>query len=873
MNRILGSTYREKGTSWSSLPTSGFAETGFLYDLNGNIKTLTRNDKRTDGTTMDVLTYDYGTTTAQSNKLLKVTDAGDKVTGFIDGTNATNDYTYDLNGNMLTDQNKGITSSITYNHLNLPVLVTKGGNSIQYIYDATGRKLSQVTTFGGRTKQTDYVGEFVYENDVLQFINHEEGRVVVTNTTLIYTNSFESTAGITATNATLTAVTKNGTEKYVQVTPAGTVAQSGAFPIGTTFPVQPGERYLIRVKGYRTGTSAAYIAVKVNGIDVNWPGATLPVATDLTAPSQETWVEQTVTIPANSDQGMEVGVTWNTVTSPASIYLNEIEVTRLDNTTPEYQYNLKDHLGNVRVTFTTKQETEAALATLEAAKEDDERSKFVRYDNARLVKNYLFDHTNGSSPTTVEGSAQRLSGQGNEVYGLGRSLSVMPGDVISMEVYAKYIDKTQTNWTPALAALLGQIAAGTAGSVVVDGSTYTASTSSFPFPGDELVNTASAPGTGPEAYLSWLVYDRNHTFMPAKSGYKRMGTTAAEHGQDVAHEKLSGTLSITEAGYVYVFISNEEGTSAYEVYFDDFKVTQVKSPVIASNDYYPFGLTFNSASRENSVKQDYLYSGKEQQDELNLGWIDFGMRMYQPELGRFLTQDRFAEKYFDFTPYHYGANSPIMFVDVNGDSLAVKEIDAGSTDKFKQNIQNGSGGYWLANVDANTGIVSLSENKDLEGNMSKDQASFVKALSSVINGNGVATINLVNNSESVVIGDIANNIVDVGDMQKLGTDGKLTAQKALVHEVSENYDVQVNKMSPTSAHQRAGNAENRFGDAMLNPLNRFTTPTNYPNLTTLTIPVIGPPEQRGVISIHLYKNNVLNVSGNSIKSWTPTLKK
>jgi uncharacterized protein RhaS with RHS repeats len=43
--------------------------------------------------------------------------------------------------------------------------------------------------------------------------------------------------------------------------------------------------------------------------------------------------------------------------------------------------------------------------------------------------------------------------------------------------------------------------------------------------------------------------------------------------------------------------------------------------------------------------------------------------MYDPAIGRFFTQDRFAEKYYDFTPYQYGANNPIKYIDVNGDSI------------------------------------------------------------------------------------------------------------------------------------------------------------------------------------------------------------
>ena len=71
-----------------------------------------------------------------------------------------------------------------------------------------------------------------------------------------------------------------------------------------------------------------------------------------------------------------------------------------------------------------------------------------------------------------------------------------------------------------------------------------------------------------------------------------------------------------------------------EVYFDDFKVTQIKSPVVQQDDYYPFGLTFNSYQRETSVPNQYQYNGNEMQDKLNLRWLDYGARMYMPEIGR-----------------------------------------------------------------------------------------------------------------------------------------------------------------------------------------------------------------------------------------------
>ncbi len=116
---------------------------------------------------------------------------------------------------------------------------------------------------------------------------------------------------------------------------------------------------------------------------------------------------------------------------------------------------------------------------------------------------------------------------------------------------------------------------------------------------------------------------------------------------------------------MYIYLSNEIGTPV-EVFFDDFKVEQIKSPVIQTNDYYPFGLAFNSYLRENSLDQKYLYNGKELQDELNLGWLDYGARAFMPDIGRWTTLDPLLEKFNSFSPYSYCLNNPIVLVDPDG---------------------------------------------------------------------------------------------------------------------------------------------------------------------------------------------------------------
>lgn len=329
----------------------------------------------------------------------------------------------------------------------------------------------------------------------------------------------------------------------------------------------------------------------------------------------------------------------------------------------EYQYAIADHQGNTRIVFSSATPTpDAPVATLETANENNEAAKFLKYEDVRKINFDMFDHTNSAATKY----AVRLSGTPSETYGLARSLAVAPGDKVKVEVFAKYVDPNSSNWTTTLNNLMTAIANGTtAPGTIIDGGFYgSPSASSIPFAG--VLERENDNGTGPKAYLNWLVFDKTFEPIPSKSGFRRLSNLPKENGSDVPHEKLEmPEITITEAGYVYVWFSNENETPI-EVYFDDFSVTHTPTNIVQYNEYYPFGLqTVNSWSREETINNNFLYNGG---SELNSATNNYEMffREYDPAIGRMNSVDPMADKYASLTPYNYSFNDPVYFNDPSG---------------------------------------------------------------------------------------------------------------------------------------------------------------------------------------------------------------
>jgi len=116
-----------------------------------------------------------------------------------------------------------------------------------------------------------------------------------------------------------------------------------------------------------------------------------------------------------------------------------------------------------------------------------------------------------------------------------------------------------------------------------------------------------------------------------------------------------------------------------EVYFDDFKVTHIKSPIIQTEDFYGFGLSFNSYSRESSIENKYLYNqGASDKKFLTERVLDLGLavdlskdRTYDYVTGRWWQIDPKADKegQESWSPYNYAFDNPIRYNDPYGDCI------------------------------------------------------------------------------------------------------------------------------------------------------------------------------------------------------------
>ena len=129
-------------------------------------------------------------------------------------------------------------------------------------------------------------------------------------------------------------------------------------------------------------------------------------------------------------------------------------------------------------------------------------------------------------------------------------------------------------------------------------------------------------------------------------------------------------------------------------------VDGVSGEVVETNDYYPFGSRWNTATNLTDQTNRFRYNSKEEQSSLYptavrnaISYIDYGARQYDPVLGRWFAQDPLSEKYYGISPYAFCAGNPVKYLDPDGEIIGTA-IDVASVaigiGSFIKNVRSGN---------------------------------------------------------------------------------------------------------------------------------------------------------------------------------------
>ena len=376
---------------------------------------------------------------------------------------------------------------------------------------------------------------------------------------------------------------------------------------------------------------------------------------------------------------------------------------------PEYQYGITDNQGNTRVLFTSATpQPETTTVNFEAlANTEVQNYPTGAYRNSMD----LYDHTDAGTTYTY---SQLLNGGNSGQVGISKSFKVFPGDKVKIEAYAKYSNpqNTSANLTTFTTSLL--VAFGAPTPAVGETGTISSGLASY----GGIIGSGDGPGNSefPKAFVNIVLYDKDYNLIDFTfdqiNGGEQVGVSPSAD-----HDYMSAEYTAKEAGYAYVFISNENPTLT-EVYFDDVTITRTPTNIVQYNEYYPFGLQAGTSWTRDNSKNSYLYNAG---SELNAtsGWYDLFFRNYDPALGRFVQVDPMAADVHELSSYNYANNNPALYNDPLGDKIC-GECDAerrawayanyklqSDYNNWYQDLQN-----WLGSVSSFGGSVFDHETLD-----------------------------------------------------------------------------------------------------------------------------------------------------------------
>ncbi|MGN6293479.1 MAG: DUF6443 domain-containing protein [Chitinophagaceae bacterium] len=335
-------------------------------------------------------------------------------------------------------------------------------------------------------------------------------------------------------------------------------------------------------------------------------------------------------------------------------------------TSLEYDYMIKDHLGNVRMVLTEQiKKDEYPAATMETAQAATENTFYSNLDATRVNRpsGYTDTYTDPNDKVAL------VRGDGNKI-GPAILLKVMAGDQFNVKGSAWWTGSSSGTNTSPLTSIVSALISGAPG---VSGGKIgaTSLTSAILDPQVNLFLTNDQPAVSgkPKAYLNWILFDEQFKYV----GNGQSGAEAVEASGVVKQFNRPG-LPVNQNGYLYIYTSNE---TSYDVFFDNLQVTHVRGPLLEETHYYPFGLTMAGISSKalsfgGPENKKNKFQNQEFNDDLGVNYYEFKYRNHDPQIGRFIQIDPLAEEYVHNSTYAFSENRVTSSVEIEG--LEAKDL-------------------------------------------------------------------------------------------------------------------------------------------------------------------------------------------------------
>ncbi|MFK7969022.1 MAG: RHS repeat domain-containing protein, partial [Bacteroidia bacterium] len=244
------------------------------------------------------------------------------------------------------------------------------------------------------------------------------------------------------------------------------------------------------------------------------------------------------------------------------------------------------------------------------------------------------------------------------------------------------------------------------------------------------------------------------------------------------------------------------GTGGAEDWLADIRMT---------SDYYPFGMKMEGRGERADYR--FGFNGKEQDDEVKGegNSLDFGARIYDSRIGRWLSVDPLASEYPTMSPYVGIGNNPLIFIDPDGRKLQLTFFSDGVDMVTYMSLINkefeGQFEIQFENVqfDNKTGLVTMeavivaTKGGGDVSKLSKKAKAFYSEYSGVVNDKKVMAMQKVVNDqpdmldgmkEATFMGSWRTGALDLFDVQKLDAAGPggFTTAGVIIHETVEQYE-------------------------------------------------------------------------------------